>query len=144
MYIATSSECMRSEGYSTWSVCLCVCVSVCLLPLFLPLHATMRTTRHTIGFSIRKVFNFSLKMLHPGIMAIFAYSTKTAIFLTLLSISIPMERTMHLRKVCLQYYTILHTRWSVCGCSHAFLYTLYALIIKIPYDRCTQRRGFVL
>ena len=31
-----------------------------------------------------------------------------------------MERTMHLRKVCPQCNTILHARWSVCGCGHAF------------------------
>ena len=86
MYIATSSECMRSEGYSTWSVCLCVCVSVTTF------SATARYNAHNKTYHrLQQDIRISLKMLHPGIMAIFAHSTKAAIFLTLFSISIPME-----------------------------------------------------
>ena len=67
-----------------------VCVSVCPLPLFMPPRATMRTTiktYHWIQREMRKVLNlvFSFKMLHSGI---FAYSTKVAIFLALLSMYI--------------------------------------------------------
>ena len=41
---------MRSEGYSTWSVRLCVCLSVCFT-LILELQATKRHVNGTLVFS---------------------------------------------------------------------------------------------
>ena len=39
---------MRSEGYGTWSVCLCV--SLCVRSRFLPLDATRSPKLYTNGF----------------------------------------------------------------------------------------------
>ena len=43
---------MRSKGYSTWfvSLCVCVCLSVCLLPHFLPLRAMREENNDTRRF----------------------------------------------------------------------------------------------
>ena len=49
---------MRSEGYSTWSVC----VSVCLLPRFLPLHNT-KFSRATIKHDVVLCTKFSPLLL---------------------------------------------------------------------------------
>ena len=83
MHTALKAIRMRSEGYGTWSVCLYVCLSVCLLPLF---HATTsynlhNKTYHQIQRDMKKALNlFSLQILRSGIMSIFAYSTKAAVF----------------------------------------------------------------
>ena len=64
---------MRSDGYSTWSVCLFVCLSVCLLPRFLPPRATnrpkkrhQRVHRYT-GFILKKAI--FIKELRYKVMA---------------------------------------------------------------------------
>ena len=59
---------MRSEGYSTWSVCLCVCVSVCLsvcLLLNISLYTWLFVPQTIVTFPAadegRKLSNFLWK-----------------------------------------------------------------------------------
>ena len=64
-------------------VCVSVCLSVCLLPRFLPPRATMRPTRlpaASAGHEQSFKMAFSFKMLRSGVLAIFAYAAKSAIF----------------------------------------------------------------
>ena len=47
-YLNYPSARMRSEGYSTWSVCLCVCLSVCVsVTQHLTFHVFIRVTNDT-------------------------------------------------------------------------------------------------
>ena len=79
---------MRSEGYSTWSVCLYVCVSVCL-----SVTTFSATTRNNAPNKIyqqlqrdmSKVLKvaFSLKVLRSGVTAIFAMRLSRPFFVTL-------------------------------------------------------------
>ena len=48
---------MRSEGYGTWFVSVCVCLSVRLLPRFQRLRATTQRNSDTNGF-IAKLASF--------------------------------------------------------------------------------------
>ena len=56
---------MRSEGYGTWSVrlCVCVCVSVCLSTLTLDLQATRRFTSGTNGISATRARKIMWRIL---------------------------------------------------------------------------------
>ena len=77
---------MRSEGYSTWSVCLCVCLSVTTFSATARNNAPNKIYqrfRQDMSKVLKMVF--SLKMLRSGVTVIFAYAAKSAIFFTLVS-----------------------------------------------------------
>ena len=74
---------MCSKGYGTWSMCLCVCVCVTFSTTVC--YNVHNKTYHRLQQDIRKILN----LLCSGIMAIFAFSTKAAIFLALSSMHIP-------------------------------------------------------
>ena len=95
---------MRSEGYSTWSVCLSVTMFSATARNNAPNKIYQRLQR-----DMSKVLKmaFSLKMFRSGVTAIFAHAAKSAIFVTLVSMRIPA----HAHVLC----SLLERR--ACSCS---------------------------
>ena len=63
---------MRSEGYGTWFVCVCVCLSVPFRPLQVKVSPENNTNASSRQVKDNKTGNF-LKMLHSKVMASFAH-----------------------------------------------------------------------